>query len=147
MLLEIFIRYLHFASLFAMISAIVSEHLLLKPQMTRKEIGRMAVLDGIYGISALVVVAAGLTLWFGVGKPAEFYTKNWVFHLKLTLVVIAGLISIYPTIFFLKHRKGGTPEELVTLPNAIKMVIRLELLLFFIIPLLAVLMARGIGKF
>ncbi len=147
MTLEILFRYLHFISIFAMVSSIVSEHLLLKARMTRSEIRRLSVLDAVYGISALVVVAVGLTLWFGVGKPAEFYSKNFIFHTKVGLFVLMAILSVYPTIFFLKNRKGDNMNELVDIPKNIVWLIRLELLLVLIIPLLATLMAKGVGYF
>ncbi len=147
MMAEILVRYFHFISIFTMISAVVAEHLLLKKQLTRKEIKRLSIIDGIYGISAILVVAMGLTLWFGVGKPAEVYSKNWIFHLKVGLFILMALLSIYPTVFFLKNRKGASPEEVVTLPDSIKWMIRLELLLVIVIPLCATLMAKGIGFF
>lgn len=147
MMAEILVRYVHFISIFAMVSAVVAEHLLLKKQLTRREIKRLSVVDGIYGISAILVVAIGLTLWFGVGKPAEIYSKNWIFHLKVGLFILMALLSIYPTVFFLKNRKGANPEEVVILPDSIKWMIRLELLLVVIIPLCATLMAKGIGFF
>jgi putative membrane protein len=146
MTLEIIIKYLHFLSIFTIVAALSGEHLLLKDQLSRKEIRRISILDTIYGISALTLLLAGLSLWLWVGKPAEFYSKNWIFHLKLTLFIIIGLLSIYPTIFFLKQRKGDE-EEKVDVPKRVKMMIRLELLLLFIIPLLASLMAKGIGYF
>ncbi|GAB5551946.1 MAG: DUF2214 family protein [Saprospiraceae bacterium] len=146
MLAEIFTRYFHFITIFGLVSSVIAEHLLLKPRMTRQEIKRMAVIDGIYGLSAILVVAAGLTLWFGVGKPAEYYTQNWIFHTKVGLAILMGLLSIYPTIFFIKQRKGPA-EELVAIPPAIKWTIRAELLIIFTIPLLASLMAKGIGQF
>lgn len=146
MTLEIIIKYLHFLSIFTIIAALTGEHLLLKDQLTRKEIRRISILDTIYGISALTLLLAGLSLWLWVGKPADFYSKNWIFHLKLTLFIIIGLLSIYPTIFYLKQRKGEA-EELVDVPKKVKMMVRLEILLLFIIPLLASLMAKGIGYF
>jgi putative membrane protein len=104
-------------------------------------------IDAVYGIAALTLLGAGLTLWLGsFGKPAVFYTKNWIFHLKLTLFACIGLLSVYPTVFFLKNRKGN-PDEVLTVPKAIFWMLRLELLLLFIIPLLAGLMARGVGFF
>ncbi len=144
---EIVLRYIHFISIFAIVGTLVSEHLLLKKVMTRNEIGRMARIDAVYGIAALTLLAAGLTLWLGsFGKPSWFYSKNWVFHLKITLFAVVGLLSIYPTIFFLKNRKGD-PIETVSIPKAVFMMLRLELLLLFIIPLLAGLMAHGVGYF
>lgn len=107
----------------------------------------MARIDGVYGLAAVVLLAAGLTLWLGsFGKPAEFYSKNWIFHLKLALFLGIGLLSIYPTVFFLKNRKGN-PEEVVTVPSKIFWMLRLEIVLLFIIPLLAGLMARSVGYF
>lgn len=144
---ELLLRYIHFISIFTIVATLVSEHLLLKRSMTRGEMGKLSRIDAIYGLAALTLLAAGLTLWLGgIGKPANFYTKNWIFHIKLTLFVTIGLLSIYPTVFFLKNRKGN-PQEEVNVPTAIFWMLRLELFLLFIIPLLAGLMARGVGYF
>ena len=144
MTFELFLRYIHFISVFAIVSTIVSEHLLLKKEMTPKELKRLARIDSVYGISAIALLAAGLTLWLGgIGKPTDFYSHNWIFHFKLTLFVIVGLLSVYPTIFFIKASKKS--ETTVKVPAAIFMMIRIELLLVFIIPLLAGLMSKGIG--
>ncbi len=146
MTLEIFVRYLHFLSLFIMASAMVAELVLFKPQMTRQELRRLVAMDAVYGTSVIIVVAAGLTLWFGLGKPAEFYTQNWIFHLKVGLFVVIGLLSIYPSVFFMKNRKGE-PLDMIQMPKSIQSIIRLELALLFLIPLLATLMASGVGYF
>ena len=144
---EIILRYLHFISIFAIVGSLVSEHLLLKKELTRNEIKRLATIDGVYGMAALILLAVGLTLWLGgYGKPSEFYTMNFIFHIKITLFATIGILSIYPTVFFIKNRKGN-PEELVQIPKTIYMLLRLELLLLFIIPLLAGLMAKGVGHF
>lgn len=147
MTLELFLRYLHFVSIFAIVGTLVSEHLLLKPQLTRAEITRLSRIDAVYGIAALILLTVGLTLWLsGIGKPSEWYTKNWIFHTKLTCFLLVGLLSIYPTVFFIKNRKGDA-NQLVSIPKSIYMMIRLELTLLFIIPLLAGLMSRGVGYF
>lgn len=147
MIAESLVRYAHFLGIFAIVGALTMEHLLVKPQMTRAEIRRLSIIDAIYGIGALIAIVAGLTLWFGVGKPATFYSKNFVFHTKVTLVVIMAALSVYPTIFFMKNRKGASPEELVDIPGRIKMLLRIQLFILILIPLLATLMARGVGYF
>jgi len=142
---EITLRYLHFISIFAIVSTVVAEHLLLKPQMTRAELNRLSLIDAVYGLASLVLLGAGLTLWLGaIGKPSEFYTNNWIFITKISLFLCVGLLSLYPTIFFIKNRKGQ-PEESIKIPGAIFWMLRIELLLIFIIPLLAGLMSKGIG--
>lgn len=142
---EIFLRYIHFISIFAIVGSLVAEYLLLKKTMRRSEISRLAKIDAVYGLAALTLLAAGLILWLGsYGKPAIYYNLNWVFHLKLGLFALLGIASIYPTLFFIKQRKGK-PEEEIEIPAKIFWILRFELLLLFIIPLLAGLMARGIG--
>ncbi|MGM0562979.1 MAG: DUF2214 family protein [Pseudomonadota bacterium] len=140
---EVVIRYVHFLSIFVLFALLTSEHLLLKPQVSRADIKRLAIIDLAYGITALVVLGAGLALWLGVGKPAEFYTKNPVFHAKFGLFILIGLLSIGPTVFFIKQRK--TTAETIAVPRALIHLIRLELTLLVLMPLLAVLMAKGIG--
>lgn len=143
---EVIVKYLHFVFIFVVVSCVVVEHLLLKPQMTKAELKRLSTIDGIYGFASILVVAAGLTLWLGgIGKPAEFYTNNHIFLTKVGLFVIVGLLSIHPTVFFLKNRKGDNLEEVVNIPKSVKMVIRVELLILFLMPLLATLMAKGVG--
>jgi len=141
----VLIRYFHFVSIFGVVATVTAQHLMLKDSMTRGEIARISKIDAVYGISALLVLLFGSLLWFVVGKPAQYYTSNWIFHVKLTLFILVGLISIIPTVYFLKTRKGD-PEEVVQLPKKIIMAIRMELLLLFIIPLLAAMMAYGAGS-
>jgi len=147
MTVEILLRYIHFISIFIIVGTLASEHLLLKKEMSRKEITRLARIDAVYGMAALTLIVAGLTLWLGsYGKPSIYYTRNWVFHTKLTLFLLIGLMSVYPTVFFIKQRKGD-PAEIISIPPRVFLMLRLELLLLVIIPLLAGLMSRGIGYF
>lgn len=146
MTLFILIKYLHFISIFAIVGALVSEHLLLAPTLPRATIKRLATIDAIYGIAAITVLAAGFTLWFGIGKPAEYYSYNWIFHLKLGLFTLIGILSIIPTLYFNKHRKGD-PNDLIEIPPRIIWYVRIELLLLALMPLAASLMAQGIGHF
>ena len=143
---EIIVKYVHFISIFGIIGSLVGEHLLLKPTMTRGEIKRISRLDSIYGLCAITLLAAGMTLWFGVGKPADYYSHNWIFHLKIGLFVIVGILSIIPTMYYIRNRKGDA-EESVQVPGRIVMLVRIQLLIMFLIPALATLMAKGYGSF
>ena len=143
--MEIVLRYLHFVSIFAIVGSLVSEHLLLKKALTRSEIGRLSRIDAVYGMAALTLVGVGLTLWLGeFGKPSSYYSNNWIFLTKMGCFVTIGLLSIYPTVFFIQNR-NGKEDEVVSLPPAIFWMLRFELLLLFVMPLLAGLMAHGVG--
>lgn len=144
MTLELLIRYLHFISIITVAGSLVSEHMLLGKEIPRSIVRKLSIIDAIYGVAAILIVCTGLTMWLGVGKGADFYTKNPLMHIKFTLFVILGLLSISPTIFFIKNRKGDQ-SEMVEIPKKIFMLIRTEILLLFIIPFLAVLIARGIS--
>jgi putative membrane protein len=142
---EIPIRWLHFVSILAVTAAIFGQHLLLRPTLPRREVRRLAVLDLVYALAVLGVLATGLLQWLVVGKPAAFYSSNPVFHAKLGLFGLIGIVSIYPTLFFARNKKGE-PSEVLDVPQAVVWSVRIELLLLLAMPLLATLMARGIGN-
>ncbi|MEZ5277069.1 MAG: DUF2214 family protein [Opitutaceae bacterium] len=141
---DILVRYLHFASILTLVAAVAAQHWGLQPRLTRLQLARLQRIDLVYGISAVIVLVTGLLQWFVVGKPASFYSPNGIFHLKITLFLLVGLISIYPSVFFGRQRKGEPSDE-VAIPASLIWSVRLELILLFAMPLLATLMARGIG--
>lgn len=141
--MDLLIRYLHLFAVLALAGTLIIENMAMARQITREDLRNLLKVDAAYGISAGVVLACGLVLWLSGAKPAEFYTANPVFHAKLTLFVLVGLLSIYPTVFMLRQRRTGT--EIITVPASVIRVLRLELALLAVIPVLAFLMARGIG--
>lgn len=140
---ELVVRYFHFLGIICLASMLVCQNILLSKQLSGGQLRKLAVIDALYGVSALVILATGLSMWLFVGKPSEFYSQNMVFHIKFTLFLLVALLSIIPTIFFLKNRKTTESEKAV--PSKIILFKRLELIVLIVIPLLAVLMARGIG--
>ncbi len=144
MITEILIRYLHFVSIFVVFAAVLGQHLILRGTITRVRVAVAQRFDIAYAISVVLVLATGLAQWLWIGKPAAFYSSNPVFHTKLTLFLIIGIVSIYPSVFLGKNRKGEQSEEVV-IPSALVWSVRVELLLLLLLPLLATLMAKGIG--
>ncbi|MDF1861235.1 MAG: DUF2214 family protein [Verrucomicrobiales bacterium] len=144
MITDILVRYLHFVSLILLLAAVLGQHLLLRKQMTRGEIARVQRLDILYAVTVIIVLLTGFAQWLWIGKPAQFYSSNPVFHVKITLFLLVGVISIYPSVFLGKQKKGD-PEETIAIPGGLIWCVRIELLLLFAMPLLATLIARGIG--
>ena len=128
------------------VAALFAEWVLIKAEMKRSEIKRIGRIDGLYGVGAILVVLAGLALWLWVGKPAEFYNENGLIHVKLGLFTLVGLLSIIPTIFYLKNGKGD-PEETVSIPVKIKILISVQLIILILMPFLASAMALGVKLF
>jgi putative membrane protein len=140
---EVLVRYMHFIGIIILSSALVSEHILLSVDKSTTKLKRLAMVDAVFGIGALLVFTAGMLLLFVVGKPTLFYVENWVFHLKATLFLTIAALSIYPTIFYIRNRNKNSLE--VVIPKSIIMIVRLQLTLLVFIPLCAVFMARGYG--
>lgn len=145
--MNILIPYLHYIGIMALMGSLISEHLILKPSLKKDQIKSLATVDLIYGLSAILVLATGLLRWFVYGKGYDFYMSTPLFHIKLTLFIIMGILSIFPTIKILKWKKqikrGEEPEITEKVVKKLLMFIRIELLIIAIIPLLAVLIARG----
>ena len=147
--MDILIPYLHYIGIMTLMGSLIAEHLFLKPGLSASRIRSLAGVDLVYGLAAIVVLATGLLRWFVYGKGSDFYLSNPLFHAKLTLFVLLGVLSIFPTIKFLKWRKqitnGKAPDTSDRNIRKMLMFVRIELLIVVIIPLLAVMIARGVG--
>ena len=142
---DLFVKYFHFIGIFGVIGALSIEAFAVKTTLPRWQVVRLTKVDAIYGVSSILVLATGFTMWFWVGKPAEFYGSNWIFYLKIIVFAIVGIASLYPTVYFMKNRKGDS-EDTINIPPLIIWLIRLEVALMLTIPLMASMMARGIGN-
>lgn len=140
----VLIRYIHFIGIMIVFAMVCVENILLQQAITRKTVKQLFNVDGLYGLFSLIVVAAGLYLWFGTGKPAAYYSQNSVFLAKVALFIVVGILSIWPTVFYFKNRKGDD-NDMVEIPNHLRRIVRVEILLLIIIPILATLMAQGVG--
>lgn len=143
------VAYLHFLSIFALFALLSVEHVLFKAPLDLRRARSLMIADLAYGICAGLVLLTGIAraLWYGKGWA--YYLNNGLFHAKVGLFVLVGLLSILPTYVFLKWRNGvragQAPEPGARQVALVTWTIRLELLLLLAIPLLAVLMARGHG--
>lgn len=141
--------YLHFLSIFALFALLSIEHVQFKLPLDLARARRLIIIDMAYGLSAGLVLATGLARVIWYGKGLDYYLGNSLFHAKVGLFILVGLISVVPTFVFLNWRNnlkaGEVPLVSAGKARLVTWVIRLELLLLLIIPLLATLMARGHG--
>ena len=142
---EIIIRYLHFIGIMALSASLIAEHLLLAKEISLIKLKRILRIDIVFGLSAITILTTGLLQWFVVGKPSAYFNTNFLFHTKFTIFIIMAILSLFPTRFYIKKRKQG--KDVVRIPKSIFTFIKIELLLLFTIPLLAVLMVNGFGSF
>lgn len=137
----VLIKYLHFISIFVLVSLVVVQYMQLKPTMATVDLKRLARIDIFYGAAAGLTLITGLTLCFLVGKDSHFYTSNPLFHIKVTTFVLVGLLSIYPSLFLAKNKDHSSAN--ISVPKNVRLIVRAELIVILIMPLLAVLIASG----
>jgi putative membrane protein len=146
-----FFAFLHHLAAFALVSALASEFMLIRQELTAGSARRILLADMIVGISAATVLVAGLLRVFFFEKGADYYAHNGFFIAKMSFFVAVALASIYPTREFLSWRtalrEGKAPAVAADRLKSIRMVIHLELAGIVVILLCAALMARGIGSF
>jgi putative membrane protein len=143
------LAYLHYISIYTLIVFLTAEAVVLRPDMTPEIRRRLARYDAVFGMAALAVLVTGVLRVLYGAKGAAFYLHNPVFHVKIGLYILVGLLSIMPTVAILRWKKQGkTLPDFVPTPAEIAKVRRwvmIESHLIIFIPLAAVLMARGIG--
>ncbi|WP_263140719.1 DUF2214 family protein [Pseudomonas sp. RIT-PI-AD] len=141
--------YLHYLSIFILFALLTLEHRLFRLPLDLDRARDLARVDIAYGASAALVLASGVArlLWFA--KGSTYYLHNLLFHAKAGLFLLVLLVSLLPTLTFLGWRRelraGRLPEVSARRGRRVIAAIRLELLLLMLMPLLATLMARGLG--
>ncbi len=129
--------------------ALVLERKLLKVDPSRFEAISMVVIDVIYGLAALLLLGSGVLRVLYFGQGSLFYTTNPLFWWKVGVFLFVGALSLYPTITYILWAiplsRGELPRVSVNLVKRLGWAINIELFGFALIPLMATLMARGVG--
>lgn len=140
---------LHHILAFALTAALVYEFVAYRRGLTVAEARRIQRVDLVYGISAGLLIVVGLLRVFFFEKGPNFYLNNHVFWTKMALFAIIGLLSIYPTIRYIKWnpmlKENKAPEIQEAEFRNVRRLLGLEMTGIVLILLAAPLMARGIG--
>jgi putative membrane protein len=143
-----FIHHLCFIAIMVLLSI---ELLLLKQPLTPELAKRLLRIDGLYGIAAGLVLIVGALRVMYLEKDAAYYVHSAPFIAKMLLFVAVGLISLYPTLRFIRwsksYKSAGVPEWSEAIARKLRLIIHLELTLLVLMILCAAMMAKGIGYF
>ena len=150
MVFESILAYVHWLAIFMMVVFLASEAALCRVEwLNARVVERLAKVDMIYGMSAVLVLLTGIARTYWGAKGMGWYWSNPLLHVKVTLFVVVGLLSIKPTIVFLRWRKalratGALPAEAEV--RSTRRIVMIQAHLLPVIPLAAVFLARGFGK-
>ena len=147
-MLEPLIAYLHYLSILLTTGFLVGELVMCRPGLTAEQARRLVVIDIVFFATAMGALATGLLRLFFYAKGVSFYTGNPFFWVKMALFVIIAALSIKPTRTFMSWKRTvsagiGPDGDAIA---GVRRFVHLELGLLALMPLLAVLMARGIGR-
>ncbi|SAI68335.1 inner membrane protein [Bordetella ansorpii] len=149
MLLDALLAWFHFLTLFVLVVVLTAEAVLLRPGISSDAVARLVRYDRLYAISAIAVLITGLLRLTLGAKGIAFYTANPWFHAKMGLFVVIGLCSIPPTRRFLRWRRHAQRDPAFVPARddilGARRWVMIESHLFVLLPLCAVMMARGVG--
>uniref|UniRef100_A0A7S2S978 Uncharacterized protein n=1 Tax=Eucampia antarctica TaxID=49252 RepID=A0A7S2S978_9STRA len=142
--------YGHYICLFAIVSCVTAERLIVKPNMSEDEEKSLGYFDIGLGLTGTLLLVTGYYRAVDYGKGWEFYSHEPIFWLKMAGVGIFGGLSLFPTITIIKRTVAlNTGKELPPmsekLASRMKSVLNAELSALAVIPLTATLMSRAIG--
>ncbi len=144
-MLDLHLAIAHHLLIFCLFGILSVELIAVRPGMTSDDVRRIARIDLWYGLLAGVIVAVGVSRVHLAGKGWEYYQHNAFFWSKIATFVVIGLLSIAPTVAYIRWRKSGTApsDEQVA---SVRRFVWVEIVLFAPLLAFAAAMARGYGQ-
>jgi putative membrane protein len=150
MWLDAILAYLHFTAVFLLFSFMVVETMMMRGCLDATAVRVLARVDIWFFGSAIAALVTGfLRLVFGAKGP-DFYLTSWPIYVKVALFLAVGIISVWPTLRFIQWRRMFERDPAWKVPDAerrlVRRLIMVEVHLAALIPLVAVIMSRGLAR-
>lgn len=150
MVLDALLAFLHYAAIFVLFGFLTTQAILLRGPQDARTIRLIGRTDLWYFGAAMAALLTGF-LRLGLGaKGGDFYLSSWPFYVKFGLFLAVGIISVYPTLAFVRWRRALDHDASWKLPEdehkRIRRLVMIEIHLAAVIPVFAVIMARGLGR-
>ena len=140
---------LHHTAVFALFTVLTVEIVYAKPGMSRETLRRLGMIDMLYGFSALVVLGAGFARAIWGIKGWDYYAGNPLFWTKVGLFAGIGLLSVIPTVNFLRWNARAKADPAYLPPDgevrANRKWMHMETTLLILMPIVAAALARGLA--
>lgn len=143
--------FLHHLAAFTLFAALTYEFILLRQPFSVQTAQSLLKTDQVYGISAVTILIIGFGRALHFEKGEAYYFHSLPFIVKVSLFLLVGILSIYPTVKFLSWRSALRQQQLPQVSEEtftmIRRLIHIELVAVIAIMLCAAMMAKGIGYF
>jgi len=136
----------HHLLIFTLFGVLVAELVLVRPGLDGSAITRTARIDLWYGVVAGLIVIVGFMRAIFAAKGWNYYEHNLFFWLKIGTFVVIALLSIPPTVRYLRWSRAATVPSAAEV-NGVRRILWAEVALFALLPIFAAAMARGFGEY
>ena len=150
MWLDAILAYLHFTAIFLLFSLLTVQVVLIRGPLDERVVRLLGRMDIWYFSSAITALVTGfLRAAFGA-KGGDFYFNAWPIYVKIALFLAVAVISIKPTMTFIRWKRAYEHDPAWQVPAAEQAAMRklvfAEVHLAALIPVFAVIMSRGLGQ-
>jgi putative membrane protein len=145
-MLDLDLAVVHHVLIFGIFGILFAEFMTVRAGMSSAAVIRIASVDLWYGILAAAVVVIGFCRAIYAAKGWAYYSHNAFFWAKMASFAAIGLLSVPPTMAFIRWRKSGAAPDEAAIKSA-RRYLHTELALFVLLLIFAAAMARGYGEF
>ena len=145
-MLDLVLAIVHHVLVFAIFGILFAEFMALRAGMSNAVAIRVAAIDLWYGVLAGAILVIGFCRAIYAAKGWVYYSHNAFFWAKMTTFAAIGLLSVPPTLEFIRWRKHGTAPDDAAI-RSVRRYLHAELGLFVLLLVFAAAMARGYGEF
>jgi len=141
--------WLHLVTVGLAAGLLLSEYWLCRRNPDRLQARLLGMVDLGYLLALIASLATGLARVLNDDRGSAYYLANRLFWLKIAIVLIIGLIALFSTLQYIRwNREARSAPVFAPLARELERVRgsqALQLGLMLLVPLLAVLVARGYG--
>jgi putative membrane protein len=145
-MLDLSLAVAHHLLIFGIFGIICAEFWAVRPGVTAATVARIVSIDLWYGILAAAVIVVGFGRAIFAAKGWAYYSHNAFFWAKIATFAAIGILSVPPTVTFIRWRKSGALPGDADI-RGVRRYLHAELALFVFLPIFAAHMARGYGEF
>ena len=149
MWLDAALAYLHFTAIFLLFAFLTVQVILIRQPLDMRTVRLLGRMDIWYFSSAIAALITGFLRATVGAKGADFYFNAWPIYVKIGLFLAVGLISVKPTMTFIRWKRMFERDAAWQVPAgeqaSMRRLVMVEVHLAALIPVFAVIMSRGLG--
>jgi putative membrane protein len=144
-MLDLWLAIAHHILVSSLFGVLFAELVLVRRGMDLATVGRVGRIDLMYGATAGLIVLVGFSRAVFAAKGWAYYSHNLFFHAKIGAFLLIGLLSIAPTVAYIRWRRAGqAPTDAQV--GGVRRWLLAQMALFPLVLAFAAAMARGYGE-